>query len=254
MKVIITVDYDEMSKKAAQIIKKQINEKPNTVLGLATGSTPLGMYNKLIEMYKNGEIDFSQVVTFNLDEYVGLPEEHPQSYHYYMYENFFNHININRKNIHIPKGISDDFDEECRLYDEAIENAGEIDLQVLGLGVNGHIGFNEPDDYINTKTHIVTLTEETINSNKRFFRSADEVPRKAVTMGLGMIMKAKKIILLASGKNKANAIKETLKGYLTTEVPSTVLMLHKDVTIIIDKEAASLIPDKDSLKEIELII
>lgn len=254
MKVIITVDYDEMSKKAAQIIKKQINEKPNTVLGLATGSTPLGMYNKLIEMYKNSEIDFSQVVTFNLDEYVGLSERHPQSYHYYMYENFFNHININKENIHIPKGISDDFDEECKLYDEAIENAGGIDLQVLGLGVNGHIGFNEPDDYINTKTHIVTLTEETINANKRFFKSVDDVPRKAVTMGLGMIMKAKKIILLASGKNKANAIKETLKGYLTTEVPSTVLMLHKDVTIIIDKEAASLIPDRDSLKEIELIV
>lgn len=254
MRVIITVDYEEMSKKAAQMIKKQINEKPNTVLGLATGSTPLGMYNKLIKMYKNGEIDFSQVVTFNLDEYVGLSEEHPQSYHYYMYENFFNHININRKNIYIPKGISDYFDEECKLYDEAIEKAGEIDLQVLGLGVNGHIGFNEPDDYINTKTHIVTLTEETINANKRFFKSIDEVPRKAVTMGLGMIMKAKKIILLASGKNKANAIKETLKGYLTTEIPSTVLMLHKDVTLIIDKEAASLISDRDSLKEIELIV
>nr|WP_231968905.1 glucosamine-6-phosphate deaminase [Thermoanaerobacterium sp. RBIITD] len=158
-----------------------------------------------------------------------------------MYENLFNHINIKKENIHIPEGVLDDFDKECKLYDEEIEKFGEIDLQILGLGVNGHIGFNEPDDYINTKTHIVKLAEETINSNKRFFKSADEVPRKAITMGLGTIMKAKKIILLASGKNKAMAIKETLKGYLTTDVPSTVLSLHPDVTVIIDKDAAFMI-------------
>lgn len=253
MKVIITVSYDEMSKKAAEIVKKQIKEKHNTVLGLATGSTPLKMYEHLIEMYKRGEIDFSNVVTFNLDEYIGLSPDHPQSYHYFMYYNFFNHININKKNVHIPNGIAEDLEEECRKYDEEIEKAGGIDLQILGIGINGHIGFNEPDESIETKTHIVNLTEDTINANKRFFESEEEVPKKAITMGLGSIMKAKKIVLLASGKNKAEAIKETIKGQLTTKVPATVLALHPDVTIIIDKEAASLIPDED-LKEIELIV
>lgn len=253
MKVIITVNYEEMSKKAAEIVKKQIKEKPNTVLGLATGSTPLGMYKHLIEMYKRGEIDFSNVITFNLDEYIGLSPDHPQSYHYFMFHNFFNHINIKKENVHIPNGIAEDLEEECRKYEEEIEKAGGIDLQILGIGINGHIGFNEPDESIETKTHVVTLTEKTINANKRFFKNAEEVPRKAITMGLGSIMKAKKIVLLASGKNKAEAIKETIKGQLTTKVPATVLALHHDVTIIIDKEAASLIPDED-LKEIEVIV
>lgn len=253
MKVIITVNYEEMSKKAAEIVKKQIKEKPNTVLGLATGSTPLGMYKHLIEMYKRGEIDFSNVITFNLDEYIGLSPDHPQSYHYFMFHNFFNHINIKKENVHIPNGIAEDLEEECRKYEEEIEKAGGIDLQILGIGINGHIGFNEPDESIETKTHVVTLTEKTINANKRFFKSAEEVPRKAITMGLGSIMKAKKIVLLASGKNKAEAIKETIKGQLTTKVPATVLALHPDVIIIIDKEAASLIPDED-LKEIEVIV
>lgn len=253
MRVIITVNYDEMSKKAAEIVKKQIKEKPNTVLGLATGSTPLVMYKHLIEMYKRGEIDFSNVITFNLDEYIGLSPDHPQSYHYFMFHNFFNHINIKKENVHIPNGIAEDLEEECRKYEEEIEKAGGIDLQILGIGINGHIGFNEPDESIETKTHVVTLTEKTINANKRFFKSAEEVPRKAITMGLGSIMKAKKIVLLASGKNKAEAIKETIKGQLTTKVPATVLALHPDVTIIIDKEAASLIPDED-LKEIEVIV
>ena len=253
MRVIITVNYEEMSKKAAEIVKKQIKEKPNTVLGLATGSTPLGMYKHLIEMYKRGEIDFSNVITFNLDEYIGLSPDHPQSYHYFMFHNFFNHINIKKENVHIPNGIAEDLEEECRKYEEEIEKAGGIDLQILGIGINGHIGFNEPDESIETKTHVVTLTEKTINANKRFFKSAEEVPRKAITMGLGSIMKAKKIVLLASGKNKAEAIKETIKGQLTTKVPATVLALHPDVTIIIDKEAASLIPDED-LKEIEVIV
>ena len=253
MRVIITVNYEEMSKKAAEIVKKQIKEKPNTVLGLATGSTPLGMYKHLIEMYKRGEIDFSNVITFNLDEYIGLSPDHPQSYHYFMFHNFFNHINIKKENVHIPNGIAEDLEEECRKYEEEIEKAGGIDLQILGIGVNGHIGFNEPEESIETKTHVVTLTEDTINANKRFFKSAEEVPRKAITMGLGSIMKAKKIVLLASGKNKAEAIKETIKGQLTTKVPATVLALHPDVIIIIDKEAASLIPDED-LKEIEVIV
>lgn len=247
MKVIITKNYDELSKKAAMLVKEQIDKKHDSVLGLATGSTPIGMYKELIKIYKQGLIDFSNIVTFNLDEYVGLDENHPQSYHRFMFENFFNYINIKRENIHIPNGISDDFTKECEMYDKEIEEIGEIDLQVLGLGVNGHIGFNEPDDYINTKTHIVSLKDETINSNKRFFKSIDDVPRKAITMGLGTIMKAKKIILLASGKNKAQAIKETLKGYLTTDVPSTVLTMHSNVYVIIDNDAASLLDKQDYL-------
>ncbi|MGB9780466.1 MAG: glucosamine-6-phosphate deaminase [Caldanaerobacter sp.] len=252
MRVMIVRDYDEMSRRAAEIVKEQILKKPDAVLGLATGSTPLGLYRYLIQMYKNGEIDFSRVITFNLDEYIGLPPEHPQSYHYFMFENLFNHINIKRENVHIPSGIAENLEEECKRYERELKEKGPIDLQVLGIGVNGHIGFNEPDESIETKTHIVTLTEDTINANKRFFKSIEEVPRRAITMGLASIMRAKKIILLASGKSKANAIRETLKGKLTTKVPSTVLLLHSNVTIIIDKEAASLLTDKE-LTNVELI-
>jgi len=252
MRVMIVRDYDEMSRRAAEIVKEQILKKPDTVLGLATGSTPLGMYKYLIEMHKNGEIDFSNVITFNLDEYIGLSPDHPQSYHYFMYENLFNHINIKKENIHIPNGVAEDLEEECKRYEREIRRIGRIDLQILGIGVNGHIGFNEPDESIETKTHIVTLTEETINANKRFFKSIEEVPRRAITMGLSSIMKARKIMLLASGSNKAKAIKETLKGRLTTKVPSTVLVLHPDVTIIMDKRAASLLTDEE-LANVELI-
>ncbi|SHE88410.1 glucosamine-6-phosphate deaminase [Caldanaerobius fijiensis DSM 17918] len=245
MRIFITEDYKDMSRKAAEMVAWEIKNKPNLVLGLATGSTPLGMYGELVEMYKKGIIDFSNVVSFNLDEYIGLPADHEQSYHYYMHKNFFDHINIKPENIHIPDGCAEDLEEECEKYEEAIREAGGIDLQILGLGVNGHIGFNEPDTNIDTKTHVVQLAKETIEANKRFFHSADEVPRRAITMGIGTIMKAKKIILLASGENKAKAIRETIKGYLTTNVPSTVLALHPDVTLVIDRKAASLIEEEE---------
>jgi glucosamine-6-phosphate deaminase len=228
-----------MSKKAAQIIAEEIKKKPNLVLGLATGGTPVGTYRELVKMYKNGEVDFSRVITFNLDEYLGLSPDDERSYHYYMYSNFFNHVNVKPENIHIPNGVAEDIDEECRRYDEAIEKAGGIDLQLLGIGVNGHIGFNEPGDELLTATHVTNLAPDTIKANARFFESIDEVPKKAITVGLGTIMKAKKIILLASGREKAKIMAELLdEDAVSTKVPASFLLLHRDVTIIMDEEAA----------------
>ncbi|SHM44603.1 glucosamine-6-phosphate deaminase [Caldanaerovirga acetigignens] len=239
MKLIIAKDYEEMSKKAAQIIAEEIKKKPNLVLGLATGATPVGTYRELVKMYKNGEVDFSRVITFNLDEYLGLSPDDERSYHYYMYSNFFNHVNVKPENIHIPNGVAEDIDEECRRYDEAIEKAGGIDLQLLGIGVNGHIGFNEPGDELLTATHVTNLAPDTIKANARFFESIDEVPKKAITVGLGTIMKAKKIILLASGREKAKIMAELLdEDAVSTKVPASFLLLHRDVTIIMDEEAA----------------
>lgn len=241
MRVIIEEDYEAMSKKAALLVASQINLKPNAVLGLATGETPLGMYRQLIKMYRKGEIDFSEVITFNLDEYYRLFPDNPRSYHYYMQENFFNHINIHPGNTHLPDGMAADIDEECSRYEEMIRQNGGIDLQILGVGSNGHIGFNEPAERLNVTTHLVSLTEETIRANSRFFNSPDDVPRKAVSVGIATILKARRIILLASGRNKARAIKKTVNGYVDTKVPSSLLQTHPEVTLIIDQEAASLL-------------
>lgn len=241
MRIIIEKDYKAMSKKAALIVASQVLLKPKSVLGLATGSTPLGMYRELIEMYKREELDLSGIKTFNLDEYYQLPPDNPQSYYYFMYNNFFNHINIKPENIRLPKGISQDVKRECEEYETAIEKAGGIDLQVLGIGENGHIGFNEPGEHLRVQTQLINLTDETINANSRFFESEDEVPRQAITMGLGSILKARRILLLANGKKKAQAIKKTVSGYLTTKCPASFLQTHPDVTLILDKEAASLL-------------
>lgn len=241
MRIIIEKNYENMSKKAALIVASQVLLKPNSVLGLATGSTPLGMYRELIEMYKRKELDFSEVRTFNLDEYYQLPPDNPQSYYYFMYNNFFNYININFENIHLPKGLSQDVESECKEYEIAIKKAGGIDLQVLGIGENGHIGFNEPGESLQVQTRLINLTEETINVNSRFFDSKDKVPRQAITMGIGSILKARRILLLANGKKKASAIKKTVNGYITTKCPSSFLQTHPDVTLIIDEDAASLI-------------
>ncbi len=245
MRIIVCDNYDLLSKKAAQIIGSQMILEPKSVLGLATGSTPIGMYRNLIKMYEEGLIDFSKITTFNLDEYYQLPIDNDQSYHYFMDENLFNHVNINRENIHIPNGMSDDIEAECTLYEEMIDNNGGIDIQVLGIGNNAHIGFNEPTINFNKGTHIVTLEESTREANARFFNSIDEVPTKAITMGTGSIFKSKKILLLASGKNKAEAIYNTVHGKVTPEVPSSILQFHKDVIIILDKEAASLLNEDD---------
>ncbi|NEZ48030.1 glucosamine-6-phosphate deaminase [Clostridium niameyense] len=241
MKIIVVDNYDEMSKKGADIIASQVILKSNSILGLATGDTPLGIYERLIDMHKKGDVDFSEVRTFNLDEYYKLKEEDPQSYHYFMDNNLFNHINIKRENINIPNGNAEDIEKECANYDNKIYEFGGIDVQILGIGVNGHIGFNEPDSKFEAKTHLVKLKEKTIESNSRLFNSIDEVPTKAVSMGMKTIMQSKKIVLLASGKVKAEAILKAVKGDISPEVPASILQLHNDVTVIIDKEAASLL-------------
>lgn len=240
MQLFIEKDYLAMSKKAAQIFADEIRKKPNLVLGLATGSTPIGTYKELIRMYEEEGLDFSQVVSFNLDEYYGLTPDNPQSYNYFMFEHLFNRINIQRQNIHIPDGRASDIEKFCREYDKKIESFGGIDVQLLGIGVNGHIGFNEPADKLILGTHLTDLTDDTIQANSRFFDSPDQVPTKAITMGIGAIMKAKKIVLLANGKSKAEIMAKLVNAdYVTTEIPATLLKLHPDVTVIMDREAGA---------------
>ncbi len=239
MLVLVKENYDDMSKEAAKIVAALVRRKPDCVLGLATGSTPLGLYKELIRMHKEEGLDFSKVTTFNLDEYVGLPPEHDQSYHYFMWENLFKHINIDPSRVHVPHGMADDVEEHCRWYEERIKKAGGIDLQVLGIGANGHIAFNEPGSSLGSRTRIKTLTEKTRQDNARFFKSIDEVPKYAITMGIGTIMEARQLLLLASGKNKAHAIKITVEGPITAMVPATIVQMHPKATIIVDKEAAA---------------
>ena len=241
MKVIITKDYEEMSAVAGGIIEGQIRENPSSVLGLATGSTPIGLYKYLIEQYKNNKISFKDVKTVNLDEYLGLEPTHDQSYRYFMNTNLFDHIDINKDNTNVPSGICSDFDKECDRYEELIQNLGGIDLQLLGIGNNGHIGFNEPDSFFEGRTHVTPLTESTINANARFFASRDDVPTKAISMGTGTIFKAKKIVLVASGESKAKTILDTVRGKITPSVPASILQLHNDVTLVIDEDAAALL-------------
>lgn len=238
MRILEVKDYQEMSKKAANIVASQIILKPNSVLGLATGSTPIGMYQDLIKIYQKGYIDFSDIKTFNLDEYYKLPKDHPQSYYYFMQQYLFNHININPDHTHIPNGMAKNIEKECEEYEQKIKDAGGIDLQVLGIGKNGHIGFNEPDNVFERKTHLVNLKEQTIQSNARFFDSIEQVPTQAITMGIQTIIDSKKILLLASGKNKADAIYQCIYGKISPQVPASILQLHPDVTFIIDEEAA----------------
>lgn len=241
MKFKIVNDYDEMSSYAAKLIKETVDEKPNAILGLATGSTPVGFYKELIKIYNNNEISFKKVRTVNLDEYIGLEGTHPQSYRYFMNENLFNHVDIDKKNTFVPNGTTEDHDKESKDYENLIDELGSIDVQILGIGSNAHIGFNEPEKELELYTHKAALTKETIESNSRFFDSIDDVPTDAMSMGIGSIFKAKKIILLASGKNKAKAIKSLKDSKLNTMLPATMLKLHNDVTIIVDKDAASLI-------------
>ena len=243
MKLIVVENYDAISRRAGDYIMKQLNENPQSVLGLATGSTPVGVYNHLVQEYNKG-FDFSRVATFNLDEYHGLPPDHPQSYRYFMNKHLFNHINIEEKNINIPDGSCDDIEGECHKYDLKIDQAGGIDLQILGLGKNGHIGFNEPDSVLEVRTHITDLLEDTIIANSRFFDSIKDVPKKAVTMGLGTIMKAKKILLLVSGTEKSEILKRIMQPFVDTDVPASVLQLHSDVYVIADRDAASLLDNE----------
>lgn len=239
MLVIVKESYDEISKEAAKIVAARLRRKPNLVLGLATGSTPVGLYKELIRMHKEEGLDFSKVVTFNLDEYIGLPPHHDQSYRYFMDVNLFNHINIDSRYIHVPNGMADDIEAHCEWYEEQIKKFGGIDLQILGIGANGHIAFNEPGSSLGSRTRIKTLTQQTIKDNARFFKSIEEVPKYAITMGIGTIMEAKEIILLASGKNKADAIKAAVEGPITAMCPASIIQMHRKAIVIVDKEAAS---------------
>ncbi len=242
MKILCTRDYDHMSRQAANIISAQVILKPESVLGLATGSSPLGTYRQLIDWYQKGDIDFSQVKTVNLDEYVGLSPIHNQSYHYFMRSNFFDHININPVNTHIPDGTNRDAARECARYDGVIASLGGIDLQLLGLGPNGHIGFNEPDDCFTKGTHRVTLAEATLHANQRFFESRKEVPQMAYTMGICDIMRADRVVMVVSGEAKAAIVKEAFFGPVTPRVPASILQLHKHFTLVGDEAALSQIP------------
>lgn len=241
MKLIVVNNYEELSKVAAKEFSKIIKEKENVVLGLATGGSPVGMYKELIRMYEQKELNFSKITTVNLDEYIGLNPEHNQSYRYFMNNNLFNHINIDKSNTFVPNGLAEDLEAQCKEYDQKIAELGGIDIQLLGVGNNGHIAFNEPNNELSSGTHIISLTDNTIEANARFFDNIDDVPRKAITMGVGGIMKAKKIILIASGESKAEAIKGIFSGKITTANPATMLQMHRDVTVIVDEAAAKLI-------------
>ncbi len=241
MEIIITDHYKKLSKRAAEIVAEQIRKNKETTLGLATGSTPEGLYSCLVRMYRVNRLDFSTVVTFNLDEYIGLSLSHPQSYSYYMHKHLFDHVNLEAGNINLPYCNAQDSYTTCLEYEQKIKAAGGIDLQVLGIGTNGHIGFNEPGDSLYTETHVANLSEETIEANSRFFQTRQEVPKQAITMGVGSILGAKKILLLASGSSKARAVQGMCSGVVTTALPASLLQLHPNVTVILDLEAASLI-------------
>lgn len=232
MKFITVDSYEKLSRQAANIISAQVIIKPDSVLGLATGSSPLGTYRQLIDWYEKGDIDFSECISVNLDEYVGLDGENDQSYRYFMDHNFFHAINIKPENTFVPNGRAEDLTAECEKYDARIADLGGIDLQLLGIGLDGHIGFNEPDDYFVKNTHVVELHESTIKANSRFFENEAEVPRRAVTMGMVSIMQAKKILLIASGKNKRDIVEKAFFGPITPKIPASILQLHPDITVI----------------------
>ena len=238
MKILVCKDYEELSRKSAEIVVSQVNQKKDSVLGLATGGTPVGMYQELVKSYREGKVDFGKVITFNLDEYYGVDPTNVNSYHYYMNTNFFDHVNIDRKNINIPNGMSKDIEKECREYDEKIQSLGGIDLQILGVGLNGHIGFNEPARELMSTTHITDLTKETINANARFFEDISQVPTKAITVGMATILRSKKIVVLINGKNKSKIFEKITGKKITTQIPATLLQLHPDVTIVVDEQAA----------------
>ena len=243
MRLIIAKDYADVSRKAANIIAAQIYLKPDCVLGLATGSTPIGTYQELIAKNEAGDLDYSREKTVNLDEYVGLPKEHDQSYAYFMRANLFDHVNIDQANCNIPNGMNPDADAECARYDAIIDGFGGADLQLLGLGPNGHIGFNEPADAFAKGTNHVKLTDSTINANQRFFAKREDVPTEAYTMGIGSIMKAKRVLLVCNGAGKAQAVKDCFFGPIKPQAPGSILQLHPDFTLVADEAALSLVKD-----------
>ena len=246
MLVILKRTDEEFYRQAAQLIATAIKKKPSLSLGLATGGTMVDLYQHLVRMHKQGAIDFSQVVTFNLDEYLGLPASHPQSFHHFMQNTLFRHVNINPHNIHIPDGtIRGNYDQYCASYEQAIRDAGGIDIQLLGIGRNGHIGFNEPTSSLASRTRLKVLSQETLNDNARFFAPGEESPQCSITMGIGTILEARKILLLATGEAKADAVAKSISGPVTSAVPASVLQLHPNVTFLLDEGAASRLTERD---------
>lgn len=251
MRVIILPDADSVGCQAAEFIARLVRKQPACVLGLATGSTPLGAYRELIRLHREEGLDFSRVVTFNLDEYVGLSPSHPQSYHHFMQSHLFDHVNLAPENTHVPDGLADDFDEYCPQYEKTIEDAGGIDLQLLGIGSDGHIAFNEPGSSLGSRTRLKTLAPETIRDNARFFDRPEEVPRLAVTMGVGTILDSRRCLLLAYGRSKAGAVARAVEGPVTAQVTASALQLHRDVTVIVDEEAARELTRRDYYDEVQ---
>ena len=244
MRLIRAKDYQDASRKVANIISAQVILKPDCVLGLATGSSPIGAYQQLIKWCDKGDVDFSQTKTVNLDEYVGLAADHDQSYSYFMHQNFFDHINIDPANTNLPNGLELDAAKECARYDKVIADLGGVDLQLLGIGANGHIGFNEPAEQFSTGTNRVDLTASTITANSRFFENESMVPRQAYTMGMLAIMQAKRIVMIATGANKAQAVYDAFCGPVTPRMPASILQLHPDFVLVADAEALALVGDK----------
>jgi glucosamine-6-phosphate deaminase len=245
MEVIISPNYNDMSRAAAKAVADVLNTKPNAVLGMATGSSPLGLYQELVRMHREKGLDFSQVTTFNLDEYVGLPTTHPQSYHYFMHENFFKHVNIPPQNIYIPSGTTSNYQAFCEWYERSIREAGGIDLQILGIGSDGHIAFNEPTSSLASRTRLKTLAKSTIDDNARFFDRREDVPIYAITMGVGTILESRELILLASGKSKAAAIAGAVEGPVTSMNTASALQMHPRATCFLDEDAASELSMRD---------
>ena len=239
--IIVEEDYSSMSRKSAEIVSYQIANKPNSVLGLATGSTPKGLYKELIQLYKNNKVNFKEITSFNLDEYYPISKDNKNSYAYYMDNHLFKHVNIDKNKAFIPNGETDNVDKMCKNYDQMIYDTGGIDLQILGIGNNGHIGFNEPDVDFELTTHLVKLDDKTIEANARFFDNIDNVPKSAVSMGIQNIMQSKKIILMASGEGKAKIIHDMIFGKITPKLPASILQLHNNVTILLDSKAAKII-------------
>ncbi|MDO3382954.1 glucosamine-6-phosphate deaminase [Gilvimarinus algae] len=251
MKVVILKDAAEVAAYGAEIFKKQLLKKPDSVLGLATGSTPVALYNELIKLNQRGDISFKQVKSFNLDEYLGLEGDHPQSYRYFMNDKLFNHVDIDKAQTQVPPGNAEDPVAACQVYEQAISDAGGIDIQLLGIGRNGHIGFNEPSSSLASRTRVKTLTKATIDDNARFFAEGEYQPHLSITMGIGTILESKKVVLLATGESKAEAIKATVEGPLTAACPASALQMHKDAVLIIDEAAASELSDPEFFKHIE---
>lgn len=251
MRVIIEEDYDEMSGRAASMVAEQIREKPDSVLGLATGSTPVGMYEELVRMHREEGLDFSDVTTFNLDEYYPISSTHPESYHYYMEEKLFKHVNIDREDVYIPDGLVKDYNSFCEWYEKKIKEYGGIDLQVLGIGRDGHIGFNEPGSSLGSRTRIKTLNQKTIKDNSRFFENKEDVPRYAITMGVGTIMDARKCLLLASGERKSKVLRKAIEGPITAQVTASALQMHRELIVIADEDASSELKNRDYYEHTE---